>query len=173
MNGDSLYYTDVLTWSEQQATALRRLEQAGVSSILDWKHVIAGIEQVGLAELHEVEGNIRTMLSHAIKGYCDPDSHSRIRWAIETGKSQQDVQKFFTASMRPRIDLDCLWQEAFDLAIPVVRPEIISVPPSIPRGCPFTLDELLAEDFTYDRAVERLYILLTSWRPKAEKDTQS
>ena len=39
--------------------------------------------------------------------------------------------------------------------------------------CPFTLDELLCEDFTYDRAVERLYILLTAWRPKAEKDDQT
>jgi hypothetical protein len=49
---------------------------------------------------------------------------------------------------------------------------VLGVPPGIPRTCPFTLDELLADDFTYDRAVERLYILLTSWRPKAEKDKE-
>jgi len=41
-----------------------------------------------------------------------------------------------------------------------------------PRACPFGLGELLAKEFTYDRAVERLYILLTSWPPKAEKDRE-
>jgi hypothetical protein len=122
--------------------------------------------------LREAEDNFRTILSHAIKGYCDPDSYSRIRWSLETGRTQQNLQRYFTESMRPRIDLDRLWQEAFDMAMPVVAPEIVSVPPSIPQACPFTLDELLAEDFTYDRAVERLYVLLTSWRPKAETDTQ-
>jgi hypothetical protein len=101
------------------------------------------------------------MLSHAIKGYCDPDSHSRIRWAIETGRSQMEVQGSFTESMRGRLNLDRLWQEAFDLAVPIVRPEVLSIPPGIPRSCPFSLDELLGDSFTYERAVRRLYDRLT------------
>lgn len=170
MSGKTLYDSDVLTWSEEQAVALRQLERSGMSTDLDWDHVVAGIKQVGLAELRRAEGQIRVIFGHAIKGFCDPDSHSRIRWSIETGHSQRQLKRYFTESMRPRIDLNRLWREAFDRAMPVVRPEILSVPPGIPRDCPFTLDELMAEDFTYDRAVERLYVLLTSWRPKAEKD---
>ena len=161
MIGSSLYDADVLSWSEQQAAALRRLERSGVSVAVDWDNVIDGIEQVGLAELHKAEDQIRVMLGHAIKGYCHTDSHSRIRWSIETGKSQLQLGRYLTESMRPRIDLDRLWQEAFDLAMPVVAPEVLSIPPSIPPRCPFTLDELLDDEFTYDSAVRRLYGLLT------------
>jgi hypothetical protein len=31
------------------------------------------------------------------------------------------------------------------------------IPPGIPSDCPFTLDEVLAQDFAYESAIRRLY----------------
>ena len=88
-------------------------------------------------------------------------------------KGRHEAQRSISPTIRARLDLDRLWREAFDQAMIEIPRRVLGVPPSIPRTCPFTLDELLSEDFTYDRAVERLYILLTSWRPRAEKDAQT
>jgi hypothetical protein len=112
------------------------------------------------------------MLVQAIAGFCDPDSamrHERIR---RTFAGQSEAERDISPSIRARLDLNRLWREAFDQAATEIPKRPLGVPPSIPRSCPFTLDELLAEDFTYDCAVERLYIRLTSWRPKADKDIE-
>jgi hypothetical protein len=124
------------------------------------------------AEDDHVEAGLRLMLVQAIAGYCDPDSLMRHERIQRTFAGQSEAERDMSTSMRARLDLDRLWREAFDQAMTEIPRRVLGVPPGIPRTCPFTLDELLAEDFTYDRAVERLYVLLTSWRPKAEKDAQ-
>ena len=83
------------------------------------------------------------------------------------------AERDMTPTIRTRLDLDRLWREAFDEAMCEIPRRMLGVPPSIPRACPFALDELLSEEFTYDRAVERLYVLLTSWRPKTERNPQT
>lgn len=168
----SLYETDLLLWSEEQAAALRMLAGAEAAPSADWERLARLIEDVGRSALAHVEAGLRLMLTQAIAGYCDSDSPLRHQRIQRTLSGQIEAERDLTPTVRVRLDLDRLWREAFDQAMSEISRRILGVPPSIPRTCPFTLDELLAEDFTYDRAVERLYILLTSWRPKAEKDAQ-
>lgn len=168
----SLYDTDVLLWSEEQAAALRMLADVDSAPPADWERVAGLIENVGRLALAHVENGLRTMLVQAIAGYCDSDSLLRHERNRRTHCGQTEAEWDMSATVRARLDLDRLWREAFDQAMIEIPRRVLGVPPSIPRTCPFTLDELLAEDFTYDHAVERLYILLTSWRPKAGKDSQ-
>lgn len=168
-----LYDDDILLWSEEQALALRALNGEKTAPRADWDRVAAAIEDVGRSALTRVERGIRLMLTQAIAGYCDPDSLRRHERIALTHAGRDDAEDELTATMRARLDVDSLWREAFDRAMAEIPRRVLGVPPGIPRTCPFTLDELLAEDFTYDRAVERLYVLLTSWRPKAEKDAQT
>lgn len=166
----SLYDADILLWSEEQAAALRTLAGAEAAPSADWERLAGLIENVGRSALAHVEAGLRLMLTQAIAGYCDPDSplrHQRIQQALS---GQIEAKRDLSPTIRARLDLDRLWREAFEQAMSEIPRRPLGVPPSISKTCPFTLDELLAEDFTYDRAVERLYILLTSWRPKAEKD---
>lgn len=168
----SFYDSDILLWSEEQSAALRALARGEFASSADWERLAGSIEDVGRSALVRVESGIRLMLVQAIAGYCDPDSAMRHECIRRTFSGQSEAERDFSPSMRSRLDLDRLWREAFEQAMIEIPRRVLGVPPSIPRTCPFTLDELLAEDFTYDRAVERLYVLLTSWRPKAEKDAQ-
>lgn len=169
----SLYDTDVLLWSEEQASAIRMLAGADSVPSADWERVAISIEEVGRSALAHVENGIRTMLAQAVAGYCDSDSLLRHERNRRTFSGQSEAERDLSPTIRARLDLDRLWREAFDQAMIEIPRRVLGVPPSIPRTCPFTLDELLADDFTYDRAVERLYILLTSWRPKAQKDAQT
>lgn len=153
----TLYDTDVLTWSEQQADSLRRLASADIASTVDWPNVIRSVENVGHEELQRIESWTAGMLTAVVKGFLDPDSHYRIRWSLDVFGNADNLRHDFRESMRARIDLDRLWREAFDAAVAVVAPDILSVPPGLPRACPFTLDDLLEESFTYDSAVRRLY----------------
>ena len=166
----SLYDTDILRWSEEQAAALRALADVDSAPSADWERVAQSIESVGWSALARIENGLRLMLVQAIAGYCDSDSLLRHERISRTLRGKHDAERDMSPTVRTRLDLDRLWREAFDQAMAEIPRRVLGVPPGIPRACPFALDELLAEDFTYDRAVERLYILLTSWRPKAEKD---
>ena len=169
----SLYDTDALAWSEQQAKAFRDLATRKVAPELDWERIAAGIEAVGQGALRHVEGGVRLILVQAIAGFCDSDSLMRHERNGRLIKGRHEAERSISPTMRARLDLDRLWREAFDQAMIEIPRRVLGVPPAIPRTCPFTLDELLADDFTYDRAVERLYVLLTSWRPQAQKDAQT
>ncbi len=166
----SLYDTDILRWSEEQATALRALIDTEVASSGDWERVASAIEDVGRSALAHAETGLREVLVQAIAGYCDPDSLLRHQRISRTFDGKDEARRELSPTIRARLDLDRLWRQAFEQAMREIPRRPLGVPPSIPRTCPFSLDELLADDFTYDVAVERLYILLTSWRPKAEKD---
>jgi hypothetical protein len=169
----SLYDMDLLRWSEEQAMALRALADAESVPAADWERVADSIENVGRSALAHVENGLRTMLVQAIAGYCDSDSLLRHERNRRTLSGQTEAEWDMSATIRARLDLDRLWREAFEQAMTEIPRRVLGVPPGIPRNCPFTLDELFAEDFTYDRAVERLYVLLTSWRPRADRDAQT
>jgi hypothetical protein len=169
----SLYDADILLWSEEQSAGLRALASGELAASADWERLAGSIEDVGRSALAHVEKGVRLILVQAIAGYCDSDSllrHERNRRVLS---GQREAKRDLGPTIRSRLDLDRLWQEAFDRAMTEIPPRPLGVPPSIPRTCPFTLDELLTGEFNYDRAVERLYTLLTSWRPKAEKDSRT
>ena len=156
----SLYDDDVVTWSEQQATALRSLAaKPELSNAVDWANVIEEIEGLGRSERKEVESLIRNALRHILKGYCDPDSLSRQAWSIETAGFLDDARSEFRNSMRSQIDVDRAWQRAFARACDELRPYGVLIPPGIPARSPFRLDDILAPSFTFDRAVTSLHEL--------------
>jgi Domain of unknown function DUF29 len=164
----SLHESDLVLWSEQQAAVFRQLD--GTDADVDWKRIAQHLEGTArMATLH-VEEALRSTLAQAIAGFCDPGSLLR-RQRNERVLAGSAARDEVGPTLRGRIDLDRLWGEAFDIAMQEIDAGPLGVPP-LPRTCPLALDELLADDFTYDRAVERLYILLTSWRPKQHPDAK-
>ncbi|MFL5288129.1 MAG: DUF29 family protein [Rhodopila sp.] len=82
----SEYDTDILTWSERQASLLRRLsmEVAGSGNELDWPHIIEEIEAVRRSELRAVESLLFQMFVRILKAEAWPQSDSVSRWQGET-----------------------------------------------------------------------------------------
>lgn len=153
-----LYDDDLLTWSEQQSAALRKLAgRPGLSNAVDWENVIEEIESLGRHEFHAVESLLEQALVHLLKAYSDFGSLSRIAWGIETDEFLRQARKRFTNSMRRKLDLETIWQTAFKVSTRELTAYNVSPRPGIPRSCPFSLDDLLAETFTFDLGVAQLH----------------
>ena len=154
----TLYDRDVVSWAAEQMSALAALGASGVASDVDWPNVIRTIGRVAEEELARVKQAVSDVLGSAIKGYIDPDSTIRLRWEIAALEGGFRIRDDARPSVRSRLDLDQLWVEAFDAALPEVRADLIAgVPPGLPTRCPFSWDDLLDENFTYESAVRRLY----------------
>ena len=142
---DGMYDTDVLLWSERQASLLRRLaagERINTAE-LDWPNVIEEIESVGSEQLHAVTSNLVQALIHMLKAEAWPLSREVPHWQAEAVVFRGNAADRFTASMRQRIDLARIYRRALR-----GLPKTIDGQPPLPvrDTCPVTLDELLAED---------------------------
>jgi hypothetical protein len=139
-----LHDTDILAWSEQQATLLRRraagelVNDAG----LDWRNIAEEIESVGSEQLHVVESLLLQALVHMLKATSWPTSDMVPHWLSEERRFRADAANRCSPSMRRRIDLPALYRKAL-----WVLPNRVDgyMPSALTRVCPVTLDDLLSE----------------------------
>lgn len=150
---DDLYERDVLAWSEREAGYLRRLSLGERVNDLDWAHLVEEIEDVGLSELNAVVSHLEQVLVHLLKLRAWPESQSARHWRVEVVAFQRNAARRFAPSMRRRIDLNRLYRDAAD-QLEAGR-ERGDPPLGLPEDCPFTLDQLLAEQWERLEAVAR------------------
>ncbi len=141
---DSLYETDVLAWSEHQADLLRRLAHGErLNDTIDWENVIDEVESVGRSELHGCESLLRQALIHLLKLHLTPKSRSASHWRGEVVTFLADARRYFSPSMRQRIDLAALYAEALSRFRAETRGKRDH---RLPAACPFVLDDLLVAE---------------------------
>jgi hypothetical protein len=143
---EDLHDRDILTWSRHQADLLRRLSRGEAVNGVDWAHVIAEIEDVGLPELNAVRGFLRRMLVHLQKIQGWPDDPAADHWRVEIGSFQADAVQRFAPSMRRRINLPTLYDKARG-QLKGIKYDGVSAN-AWPAECPFTLNQLLNEERT-------------------------
>lgn len=137
-----LYDTDTLTWSERQASLLRRVA-AGErvnDPDLDWPNVIEEVESVGRSDLHAVESWLTQAFLHDLKAEAWPGSRDAAHWRAEARLFRRQAKRRFTESMRRRIDLPGLYADAL-AGLPETMDD--QPPGPVPQDCPASLDELL------------------------------
>ena len=138
-----VYETDILEWSEQQATLLRR-HAAGekLNDAPDWTNIIEEIESVGWDQLRAVESFLVQAMTHDLKAEAWPWSREVFGWRAEARRFRADAVARFTPAMRQRLALAKLYRRSLQ-----AMPEAIDgrAPLPVPQTCPFTLDELLRE----------------------------
>lgn len=158
MDRRSLYDDDVYAWAQQQAEALRQLAatRRDLPNELDLENVAEEIEDVGKSELSKVESFIQLILVHLIKAASAYDARPSQHWRGEIKIWRINLRKNLTGSMRPKIDMDEAWDLAATRAEIDLGKEGDQILPDLPKRCPFSLNELAAEDFDFDAAVARL-----------------
>jgi len=140
-----LYDADIVVWSEEQATLLRRLA-AGErlnDAQPDWPNIIEEIESVGSEQVRAVESLLFQALVHDLKAEAWPAAPDVAHWRAEARSFRAQASLRFTPSMRQRIDVAGLYGKALR-----VLPETIGgqPPAPLPDACPATLDEMLRDD---------------------------
>ena len=154
MSDTTLYDDDILAWSEQQASALRRLaERRDLPNDLDLEHVAEEIEDVGRSELNAVQGLIRQIFTYLIKAASTPDAE---HWRGEVVAFHNSLLDRFSTAMAQRIDLHRQWRRALREAGAALTAKGGAVAPSLPIRCPYDLADLTGESFSFDAAVAAL-----------------
>ena len=138
---DGLYDTDILEWSERQASLLRRVAAGEPGNEApDWANIIEEIESVGRSEFNAVRSLLVQALTRDLKCQAWPDAPYVPHWRAEAGGFRADAADAFTPSMRRRIDIGALHQRALDRL-----PESMDGQPPlpVPQERPVTLDGML------------------------------
>ena len=141
---DDPYETDILTWSDHQATLLRRVANGECVNGVDWPRVIAEIADVGISERNAMRGLLGQAVIHLLKIYLSPEDQARPHWQIELDAFLAGAADRYARSMRQRIDVGAIWSRArATTARYLARDPRIA---ALPLECPWTLEALLAND---------------------------
>jgi hypothetical protein len=140
---DDLYDRDILVWAESQADLLRRLGRGEGVNGIDWEHVVEEIADVGLSELHAVQSYLNLILVHLLKIRASPNIQAVGHWRGEIVAFQKNAARRFAPSMRQRIDLAKLYDDAIEQL--EAGGQVPGFPRQWPVACPFTLDQLLRD----------------------------
>jgi Domain of unknown function DUF29 len=137
----SEYKADILTWSERQASLLRRIA-AGEKIIdqIDWENVIEEVDSAGRRQLTEVRSLLVQALASMLKAWAWPGRPEIPRWQTEARGFQREATDLLTPSMLRRININDFYFKAIRLLPKLIDDE---QPLLFPTECPFTLDDLL------------------------------
>ena len=157
MDRPSLYDDDIVTWAEEQAAALRALAtRSDLSNAVDWENVAEEIESVGRSQIHAVEGLLTQLLTHLLKQVSAPMARPSLHWRQETITFHLAARARYEKAMRQRIRMDHVWRLAQAHAESALIAYGDALLPRLPKTCPLSLDELLAEVLDIDAALVRL-----------------
>jgi hypothetical protein len=165
MDHDTLYETDICTWAEQQAAALRGLaSRVDLPNELDLLNVIEEIEDVGISQLRSVSSFMRLILSHIILIAVDADADSVNHWTREIATFRGDLLQSWQPSMRRRIDMEQIWRRAVEEATLKLSTyhgngvafDVDEIAGRLASVGLFGMDDLCGESFKFHELVERL-----------------
>jgi hypothetical protein len=149
MSHSADYEADILEWSEHQASALRDLarKRPDLSNVIDWENVSEEIEDVGRSQFLAVQSLARQILIHVIKAVSLPDDQSILHWRSEVGAFHRSLLDRITPSMRARLDLTRLWEQAVKQAELDLAAYGRSAAPNLSRQCPLDVEAMLDKEF--------------------------
>ena len=143
-SGDTSFYErDFHAWTQAQAALLK----AGTPDRGDLDHLAEEIEDMGREQRHAAGSRIRLVLIHLLKLRHSPATEPRPGWRAEIRNARAEIADRLvdSPSLRPyppRL-FDRAWSRARSIAAD--RMEAYGVQTTIPRQCPFTLEQALDE----------------------------
>jgi hypothetical protein len=91
---DTLYDTDILLWSEQQAGLLRRLAAGEhINDEADWQNIAEEIEASGKSQARDLASRIATVLEHLIKLQVSPAMDPRAGWRSTVRRERREIER--------------------------------------------------------------------------------
>lgn len=141
------YEADVIAWANEQAALLR----SGKFSGLDIVHIAEEIEEVGKSEQRELASRMTILLAHLLKWQVQP-SHRGSSWeatiSAQRGSITRRVSK--TPSLKNSLSDSDWWLDAWGDAVALAATETELDLSTIPKQCPWSYSQLMANDFFPD-----------------------
>jgi hypothetical protein len=136
------YDTDFYAWTQAQAAALRTKD----FTALDLEHLAEEIEALGNEQRHAVRSHLRVLLWHVLKWVYQPD-HRTTSWRTSILNARAEIADRLEdyPSLRPRVP--ALLASAYPRARRLAAAETGLPLATFPEACPWTLEQVLNEDF--------------------------
>ncbi len=146
----TLYQKDYAAWAEKMAELLK----AGKFSELDIEHLLEELASMGTSERNELESRLTILIAHLLKWQFQYQYLSD-KWKEFDGRSwratiiEQRVRlrKRLRKSPGLKANLPEITLEAYEDALELAIKETQLSAATFPSECPYTLEQLLDDDF--------------------------
>ena len=139
---DISYAHDFYAWTQAQAAALR----AKAAPALDWEHLAEEVESLGNAQRHAVRSHLRNLLLHLLTWHYPPHRHTQ-SWRVSIDNARDEIADYLETSPSLVAGLDALLASAYGRARKLAERDTRVPLASFPQTCPWSLDQVLDEDF--------------------------
>jgi hypothetical protein len=142
------YDEDFYAWTQYQAEVLRSMPAS--DNRFDREHVAEEIEDLGKSERNAVRSEVRRILEHLLKLAHSPAGDPRYGWMRSIAEARELLEDRVTGTLRHDLEasLPRLYRGARRQAELSLREHGEHYAAAgFPQECPYTLDEILGEDW--------------------------
>jgi hypothetical protein len=136
------YDEDFFAWTKEQARLLR----SGELVEIDAHNLAEEIESVGLSDRREIRSRMIVLLAHLLKWAFQPEARSS-GWLGTIREQQTRIELVLEDSPSLRGTVPDAVAYAYPKAIKAAANETSLSESTFPPECPFTPEQVLAEDF--------------------------
>lgn len=136
------YENDIVAWAKEQANLLR----SGKLSAIDIEHIAEEIEDVGKSEQRELASRMAVLLSHLLKWQYQPERQSG-SWKRTIKEQRKAIARRLKNTPSLKVStcdpewLEDTWGDAISITINETGMG------SFPESCPWTIENILSEDW--------------------------
>lgn len=138
-----LYETDFSQWAVAQADHLRNEEYAE----LDLLNLIEEIEDMAARHRAELHNRLVRIIAHLLKMACEPNSRAMRSWKEEVLAYRDDLNHMLESNATLRKTADTYIADAYQPARRQAAAGTACSVEDFPTECPWTIQQLLDEDF--------------------------
>jgi hypothetical protein len=142
MSPAELYDRDVYEWAQRNAELLR----SGRVSEADLAHIAQAIEDMGNNRKHELKSRLARLILHLLKWQEQPAKRGR-SWRVTIANQRVEIDGLLSENPSFRASLKATVAGAYPNAVKVAVLETGTPKTQFPRSCPFTLAQLLDDEF--------------------------
>lgn len=136
------YDRDFYGWAIEQAALLR----AGRLGEVDAAHVAEEIEDLGKSERRELISRLSVLIAHLLKWQMQPERRGR-SWKLTIAEQRDGVLDHLEDNPSLRAQMDALLARAWRSGLRAAQAETDLELERFPRSNPWTLEQLLDEEF--------------------------
>jgi hypothetical protein len=148
--GTTLYETDFVAWTKEQAAELRRLRDARINTRLDLDQLAEEVEDLGSEHRFAVRSFVTRAIEHLLKLEFSTATEPRALWLRSLRNARKSAARRMTATLRRDLEeqLPKLFDDARDeVAFALEHYREFAALEQLPCANPYSLDQMLDPDW--------------------------